>query len=267
MTHWEGEPVAVWMDLWGVPAFEAHDELASTNDRLKEIAGQVAGPHTVVISESQRAGRGRRNAAWHSPAGSGLWMSVLLPELEPSGAYLPLMVGLATARAVDRVASGVEAGLEWPNDVIVKGKKVAGVLCEAVATGRGVVAGIGVNLRAPPGGFPHEIVARAGALEELAGVAVDRGALAGQILRELTLVRGVHGPREPCALDPDGIHTSIPPQLLADLNRRDVLRDRRVVTEQEGPGTARGIDKAGALVLERSDGSRVRVLAGSVRPK
>ena len=260
LSYWEGEPVSVWTDRWGVPVFEAHDELASTNDRLKEIAGQGAGHFSVVISESQSAGRGRRSTAWHSPAGSGLWMSVLLPASSPSVGYLPLIVGLATARAVEQVASVIEAGIEWPNDVLIGGKKVAGVLCEAVrgslaGSGEVVVAGIGVNVRTPPGGFAQDIATRAGSLEESLETPVSRGALSGAILGELMRVT-----------EAGGSHSlALPEQVLAALNRRDVFSNQRVRTEQEGPGIARGILETGALLLERDDGSRVGVVAGSVR--
>ena len=260
LTHWEGEPVSVWTALWGVPVLEAHDELGSTNDRLKKIAEQGAGHFSVVISESQSAGRGRRGTAWHSPARSGLWMSVLLQAPSPSVVYLPLIVGLATARAVEQVAAVIEAGIEWPNDVTIGGKKVAGVLCEAIsgssaASGDVVVAGIGVNVRTPLGGFAPDIRTRAVSLEQSVEAPVSRAALSGAILGELMRVTGSE--------DPQGLTLS--DQVLAALNRRDVFSNQRVRTEQEGPGIARGIVKSGALLLERDDGSRVGVVAGSVR--
>ena len=257
LTHWEGEPVAVWSALWRVPVFEAHDELGSTNDRLKELAGQGAGHFSVVISESQSAGRGRRGDAWHSPAGSGLWMSVLLPAPSPSVAYLPLLVGLVAARAVEQVSSVVLAGIEWPNDVVIAGKKVAGVLCEAVSGSSAdvsevVVAGMGINVRTPLGGFAIDIKTRATSLEESVEAPVSRAALAGALVGELRQATQ-HG------------RVPLPDSVLAALSRRDLFSDRRVHTEQEGPGIARGILDSGALLLERDDGSRVPVVAGSVR--
>ncbi len=260
LTHWEGEPVSVWTDLWSVPVFEAHDELGSTSDRLKEIAGQGAGHFSVVISESQSAGRGRRCATWHSPAGCGLWMSVLLPAPSPSVVYLPLIVGLATARAVEQVAPAIEAGIEWPNDVTIGGKKVAGVLCEAVsdssaASGEVVAAGIGVNVRTPSGGFAPDIASRAASLEESVEAPVSRAALSGAILGELKRVTGAEDPHS----------LPLPERVLAALNRRDAFSNQRVRTEQEGLGIARGILESGALLLERDDGSWVGVVAGSVR--
>ena len=265
LTHWEGEPVSVWTERWAVPLFEAHDELGSTSDRLTEMKGQGARLRSVVVSESQTAGRGRRSATWHSPADSGLWMSVLLPAPSRSVAYLPLMVGLATARAIEQVAPGIDAGIEWPNDIVIAGKKVAGVLCEAAAGSPApsvdsVVAGIGVNVRTPPGGFPADIRERATSLGEAAEARVSRAALAGAIVAELARVIDAGGAGKAY---PYG--RSLSPEVLDALNRRDVLSDQRVDSEQEGPGIARGILESGALLLERDDGSRVGVVAGSVR--
>lgn len=257
LKHWEGESLSVWCAQWGVPVLEAHDELGSTNDRLKKILGQGADHFSVVIAESQSAGRGRQGEVWHSPPGSGLWMSVLLPASRPSVTSLPLIVGLAAARAVERVAPGIEAGIEWPNDVMVGGKKVAGVLCETASgssarSGEGVVAGIGINVRTPAGGFALDIVSRATSLETTVVAPVSRAALAGAVLAELKR-----------ASDPGGLTLS--QEALVDLNCRDVLCGQRVHTEQEGNGIARGIVESGALLLERDDGSRVGVVAGSVR--
>ena len=247
LTHWEGESLSFWSTQWRVPVLEVHDELGSTNDRLKDLSGQGVGHFSVVIAESQIAGRGRRGNTWHSPAGSGLWMSVLLPAPSPSAAYLPLIVGLAAARAVERVASGLEAGIEWPNDVMVRGKKVAGVLCEAVrgvsdSSEEAVVAGIGINVRTPPGGFAPDIVTRATFLEAALGGPVPRAALAGALVGELMR-----------ATDAGGL--GLGEKTLAALNCRDVLSNRRVLTEQEGPGIARGVLASGALLLARQAGS------------
>ena len=265
LTHWEGEPVSVWTVRWGVPVFEAYNELGSTSDRLTEIAAQGAGPGSVIISETQTAGRGRRSTTWHSPADSGLWMSVLLPAPSPSVAYLPLMAGLVTARAIEHLTPGIDAGIEWPNDIVISGKKVAGVLCEAVAGGlspsvESVLVGIGVNVRTPQGGFPADIRDRATSLEDAAEACVSRAALAGMIIAALASVLGTEGMGKAY---PHG--RLLPPQMLKALNRRDVLSDQWVHSEQEGPGIARGILESGALLLEREDGSRVDVVTGSVR--
>jgi len=249
-THWEGEPVRVWATLWSVPLLEVHDVLGSTNDRARELAAAGAPPRSVVLAERQTAGRGRSGTPWHSPAGAGLWLSALLPLAGAVPTHLPLLVGLAAAHAAEAVCPGLEVGIKWPNDVEVGGKKAGGILCEA---GEGaVIAGIGLNVRQRPGEFPEELADRAVSLEAAWGRPVPRGRLVGALLAELAR-RCV--PPIP-ALTADG-HL--------ELVRRDVLRDRRVATQQAGEGVARGIDVDGALLLERPDGERVRVVAGSVR--
>jgi BirA family transcriptional regulator, biotin operon repressor / biotin---[acetyl-CoA-carboxylase] ligase len=251
LAYWEGEPVSVWRDHWAVPGFEAHDELPSTNDRLRAWAEKGADGFSVVVAESQSAGRGRSGSSWYSPPGNGLWMSILLPPLPPRATHLPLLVGVAAARAIDEVAGDVQTGIEWPNDLIVDGRKVGGILCEGV--GRWVVAGVGINVRNPAGGFPPEIAERAGAVEELAGRGVSRGALGTRLITELR------------SLAPKG-GASLHDAVLAELSDRDTLLGVAVVTDQEGEGVARGIASDGSLVLERRDGSRVPIVAGGVRP-
>lgn len=249
-THWEGEPVAVWTRLWQVPVLEVHDVLGSTNDRARVLAAEGAPPLSVVIAERQTAGRGRSGSSWHSPAEAGLWLSTLLPLGGAVPPHLPLLVGLAAARAIEAVCAGLQVGLKWPNDVEVAGRKAGGILCEAGE--RAVIAGIGLNVRQRPGDFPEALHGRAVSLEEASRAPVERPALARALLAELAGT---------CA----GTVPSLTDGTLAELARRDVLRDRRVATDQAGEGVARGIDVDGALLIERPDGTRVRVMAGSVR--
>jgi BirA family biotin operon repressor/biotin-[acetyl-CoA-carboxylase] ligase len=249
LTHWDGEPVQVWARIWRADLVEAHDVLGSTNDRVKELAAAGAGPFSVVIAEEQTAGRGRGGATWHSPPGAGLWLSVLLPCPHGAPPHLPLAVGVAAARAAEQACPGVSVGIKWPNDLQLGERKLGGVLCES-AHGA-VVAGVGLNLRFPAEGLPEEISARATALESPGSGRVSPGGLATGLLHELH------------ALLPRG--GSMAPDLHKELERRDVLSGRPIWTQQAGNGTGRGIDPGGALLLERADGERVRVVAGSVR--
>ncbi len=252
LTHWGGEPVATLRELWGVPTVEAYERLSSTNDRAKELAAEPGHTFAVVVANQQTAGRGRRGASWHSPPGSGLWMSVVLPSAP--ALHLPLLVGLAAAQAIDGLEPterSVRVGIEWPNDLVVGSRKLGGILCEGA--GDAAVAGIGINVRTPAGGFPEELTGRATSLEEQGAKAMSHNTLCGLIVSALERLLARPSPR-------------LEPEVLADLRARDALADRPVLTEEHGPGTARGIEADGALVLERPDGSRVRVLAGSVRP-
>lgn len=250
LTHWEGEPVSVWERMLEVPRLEVHDVIGSTNDRARELAREGAQPFTTVVAVEQTEGRGRTGAHWHSPPGAGLWMSVLLPLTGPVPAHLPLLVGLAAARAAETVCPELAVGLKWPNDLELAGRKAGGVLCERAEAS--VVAGVGLNVRQRAGDFPVELAGRAISLETACRHPVSMGALASAL---------VSGLRAECS-EPTA---SLPGALREELLARDVLRDRRVLSQQAGTGVARGIDRDGALLIERADGGRVRVLAGSVK--
>lgn len=250
-SHWAGEPIPVWERRWGIPLLEAHDRLGSTNDRIRALAVGGARPFSVVIAEAQTSGRGRGGSRWHSPPGLGLWMSVLLPG-EPEGRppLTPLLVGLAVARAIRHVRSDLLPGIKWPNDVLIGGRKVSGILCEGTPGGD-TVAGLGVNVHGSRDDLPPEIRSRATTLEAEVGGEVRRTELAGAVVRQLRSL-----------LDPP------PPRLEGALAREvqdlDVLRGRtvRISTGERGRGA--GIDPDGALVVRDPEGRVRRIVSGSV---
>lgn len=127
-----------------------YEETDSTNSRAKEWAKQGALDGSIVIADKQCAGRGRNGKVWTSPSGVGIWMSIILrPLLEAQElAPLTLITGLAMCEAIEEV-TGVETKIKWPNDLVVKDKKLCGILCEMQATQKGVqhvIVGIGVNV-------------------------------------------------------------------------------------------------------------------------
>ncbi len=250
LARWEGLPVQEWMERWGVPHVEVHDALGSTNDRARELADAGATPFTVVIAVEQTAGRGRGGSSWHSAPGAGLWLSTLLPLAGVPPPYLPLLMGLSAAAALEHVAPMLHVGVKWPNDLEIDGGKVGGVLCEY---GRGsAIAGIGLNVSQTREDFPPDVSARAVSLEMMGAGRVSVAALAGALLRQLR-------ERGECGRWP------FPAEAREELAARDVMRDRAVRTQQAGDGLARGIDADGALLLDQEGGRRVRVIAGSVR--
>jgi BirA family biotin operon repressor/biotin-[acetyl-CoA-carboxylase] ligase len=242
---WQGKEPHAWAEAWGVALVEAYPRIGSTNDRAMELAAAGEGALAVVIAEEQTAGRGRRGARWWSPPGSGLWMSVVLPVQRPAP-HASLLVGLAVAEAIEAVAVEVRVGIKWPNDLMIRGGKVGGILCESA--GAAVVAGIGINLRSLGTTPAMALAYRATSLEAESGKSLAAAELAESIVRRLKA--------RPLVLD--GAATGA-------LAARDALLGARVETEEHGAGVARGIDSSGALVLERPDGSRVTVVAGSVR--
>ena len=164
---------------------EVLDTTGSTNAVAAEHARAGAPGGLVVVAESQTAGRGRLDRTWVSPPRAGLTLSVLLrPELPPEQwPWLPLLTGVAVATAV-REQAGVQAALKWPNDVLVGGRKVCGVLVEVAAPGAAVL-GIGLNVTTRADELPHD-----GATSlQLAGASTtDRGVLLRAVLRSLTVV-------------------------------------------------------------------------------
>jgi BirA family biotin operon repressor/biotin-[acetyl-CoA-carboxylase] ligase len=173
---------ALAADGWRVEVLE---QAGSTNAVVAEraAAGEAAG--LVVVAEQQLIGRGRLDRVWVSPPRAGLTFSVLLrPSLPPAQwAWLPLLAGVAVAQAVHAQAK-VDVALKWPNDVLIAGRKTAGLLAEAVAPG-GLVVGIGLNVTTTRAELPRDD-ATSLRLEDAA--TTDRDTLLRAILRELSSV-------------------------------------------------------------------------------
>ncbi|MGE0161191.1 MAG: biotin--[acetyl-CoA-carboxylase] ligase [Gemmatimonadales bacterium] len=242
---WQGKEPGAWAEAWAVPVVEIYESIGSTNDRALDLAASVGGALAVVIADEQTAGRGRRGARWHSPPGGGLWMSLVLPSPRPSP-HASLLVGLAVAEAIEALAPEIRVGIKWPNDLMVRGGKLGGILCES--TGAAIVAGIGINVRALGTTPATSLAYRATSLEVECGKSFATSDLAGCIVERLK-----------------GRSWGLDAEVSEALAGRDALLGAAVETEEHGAGVARGIDRSGALILERPDGSRVRVVAGSVR--
>ncbi|MCC6224356.1 MAG: biotin--[acetyl-CoA-carboxylase] ligase [Thermoleophilia bacterium] len=201
----------------------------------------------VAVCEKQTAGRGRLGRTWQAPAGEALLCSVLLrPPPERAAAELSLLGGLAVARLVEG-ALGSPAGVKWPNDVLVRGHKVAGVLAEGVAGA--VVLGIGLNVNQSEASLPAPARVPAASLRTLDGVERDRVPLLAGLLAELERAYDAWRERGLAA-----VH--------AELSRRDVLAGQRVRVGSAA-GVAAGLDATGALLLD-TDGGRLAITSGDV---
>jgi len=251
---WQGRTTDSWAAELGVPRLELHDELTSTNDRLRALAQGGGTPaFTVVVAGAQSKGRGRMGRQWHSPPDSGLWLSVLVRDgSDGFPGLLPLAVGVAVARSLERLVADPVA-LKWPNDILIGDRKVAGILCETVGEpGEGIVVGIGVNLRAPEGGLPPNLAAGVEFLEDVSGLPMAEPAVARLLLGELgRWVRPV-----PVRLEG---------RLLAEWECRDCLRGKPVILEDGTGGMASGVRSDGALGVTLADGRELDVRAGGVR--
>jgi BirA family biotin operon repressor/biotin-[acetyl-CoA-carboxylase] ligase len=217
------------------------DVVGSTNDWARALAAAGAPEGTVCLAEEQTAGRGRRGRSWLSPRG-GLYGSLLLrPPLPPAALpRLTLMVAVAAAEAI-----GPAAAIKWPNDLLVAGRKVGGILCELTADDErmaSVVVGIGINVAAAP------------PLPTAGCVGGDRLQLCRALLGHLDdaydrLLRGRW------------------PELLARWRQRSCTLGRDVVAvgpEGEVRGVAEDVDEDGALLLRAPDGTLRRLLGGEV---
>jgi BirA family biotin operon repressor/biotin-[acetyl-CoA-carboxylase] ligase len=207
----------------------------STNDRARELA-QAGAPHgTLVTAGEQSAGRGRQGRSWSAPAGSALLMSLVFRDVP---ALLPLAAGLAVAEA-----AGPAALVKWPNDVLVDGRKVAGILAEGRPHEGWAVLGIGLNVAVRIEDLPPELHETAGTL----------GLPASEL--EPTLARVLAALERTVALDASA--------LLDAYRARDALRGNAIAWA-DGSGRAAGIDGAGRLVVELAGGGRTALGAGEV---
>jgi BirA family biotin operon repressor/biotin-[acetyl-CoA-carboxylase] ligase len=156
----------------------------STNDVAWQCAVNPEMDGLVVVADEQSAGRGRLGHAWSAKAEQSVLMSVLLRGgAEGDGDRLTMLAGLAVAAGIEAAAPGVAARIKWPNDILIGGRKAAGILVER--RGGWVVVGVGVNVMQAAGDFPEEVAERAVSLYQATGRAVDRLRVAAAVVREL----------------------------------------------------------------------------------
>lgn len=144
---------------------ELKRKVSSTNLIMKEKAQTGAEEFSVLIASEQTAGRGRLGRTFHSPKGTGIYMSILLaPEKDRNSLLITVDTAVCVARVLEKL-TGDKALIKWVNDIYIKGRKVCGILAERV--GDKIVLGIGINVFSPKRGFPDDIKDRAGALFEV----------------------------------------------------------------------------------------------------
>jgi BirA family biotin operon repressor/biotin-[acetyl-CoA-carboxylase] ligase len=163
------------------------DAIGSTNDVAERLASHGAGDGTIVLADLQTAGRGRLGRTWFSPPGAGLYASVVARTATwgaPAFALMTLTAGVALAEAV-RACTHLPVDIKWPNDLVVGGRKLAGILTEASGTGTldHAVIGFGINLRSVA--YPPEIADRATSIEAELGRPVERGLVLAECVASL----------------------------------------------------------------------------------
>jgi BirA family biotin operon repressor/biotin-[acetyl-CoA-carboxylase] ligase len=215
----------------------------------------------VVVAGEQTAGRGRLDRRWISPAGAGIYLSLVLrPPLDTCWSLLPLMAALAVHDALLNCC-GLETDIKWPNDILAHGRKLCGILAETLetSTGRAVVMGIGINLTADA--IPTELAVTATSVQDLLGEKPDAEELLQALLSAL-LARY------------DSFQTVSGPVAIRDdwTSRSSYATGKRVNVACAGEafaGTTRGLEGDGALRVETNAGEIRIVRAGdvtSVRP-
>ncbi|MGO8928618.1 MAG: biotin--[acetyl-CoA-carboxylase] ligase [Limisphaerales bacterium] len=233
-------------------------ETTSTNDVIEKLAHDGVKEGVVVFAESQTGGRGRLGRKWMSPAKRGLWFSVLLrPDLRPQEATR-LTVASATAlrRAIES-QTGLRPEIKWPNDILIHGRKVAGILTELSAEldhVKYVVLGIGVDVNLSQADFPAELRKLATSLKTELGKAVSRPELAVAILRELDrdYARLASGQFAAVADEWEEHGTTIGQEVTIRTG------DRRI------RGRAESLGEDGALLLRTEHGHLERIIGGDV---
>ena len=225
----------------------------STNRRARQLAAEGAPHGTLVIADEQTAGRGRRGRGWISPAGEGVFMSLILrPQSHPSEvARLSMQTALAVALSIAQT-TGLDARIKWPNDIVCGGRKVCGMLLEMNAdeqTVHDVVAGVGINVHQTA--FAPEIAQSASSLDLLCGESVSRAALVRAFLEAfeaadaLTARGGLMDAYRACS---------------ATLGQRVQV----IAPAGSFTGTALAVTDSGSLIVEDEEGQRREVLAADV---
>jgi BirA family biotin operon repressor/biotin-[acetyl-CoA-carboxylase] ligase len=248
------EPVVSW-------TVRRVERTGSTNADVAAAARDGAAEGLALVADHQAAGRGRLGRVWETPPGAALTVSFLLRPVEVAAARWPLLTllaGVAVVDALQEVAPGVRAALKWPNDVVVGGAKLAGILAERIDTpaGPAAVVGIGLNLRQRAGA---DLVAGATSLVALGATDPDRdavlGVLAERLGRRYVAWRAAGGPDSDADL------------MLAYRRRCDTL-GRAVRAELPGGTSVQGravdVDSTGRLVIGTRAGSTTAVSAGDV---
>lgn len=233
---------------------EVYDMIDSTNARAVALARAEAPAPTLILAGGQTAGRGRGTRSFFSPAGVGIYLSLLLrPRIAAESlSLLTPLAAVATAEAIEAM-TGTPVGIKWVNDLWIREKKICGILTEGAFRTDGSLAwaviGIGVNVG--PTAFPPEIARVAGSISDLTGTSPDRDELTLAILTSLC----AHLAHFPAGVQLDGYR------------RRSIL-DGRDVTVSRGPETFTAhvlrIDEGGALRLRLASGEEISLSSGEI---
>lgn len=232
-------------------------ETATTNADAKRLIEEGEPHGTLVVADSQTQARGRRGRSWETEAGTSVYMTIgLKPDFTPEKAsMLTLVMALAVSEAIHEI-TGLDAGIKWPNDIVVNRKKICGILTEMSMEAdciRSVVIGVGINTNQQS--FPEEIKATATSLLLEKGEKVSRAELIMAVMKHFEYDYELFTQKEELSLFKDAYE------------KRLVNRNKKVrVLDPKGEfeGVAEGITETGELLVRTEDGSLTKVYAGEV---
>lgn len=260
------EAVAAFLPETRMDGVRVFDSVDSTNTVLKGLAADGAPGGTVVMADHQSGGRGRRGRSFVSPAGVGIYLSYLFRP-ESGFGQLAALTGWAAVAAADAIqkACGVEPRIKWVNDLLVHGKKISGILTEAIAgvgssAVEACVIGIGVNVNDAPGDFPPELAEIATSLSmESGGKQFCRGRLAAEIIAALDGVQA--------KWPGDGYYLRRYRELGATAGSRIAAYPQMIENGGGRTGTALAVNDDFSLKVEFDDGSVENLGSGEVSVK
>ena len=246
-------------EVMGRPLYY-YDVTGSTNVDVKRLADEGATEGTLVVADRQTQGRGRRGRSWESPSGHSAYFTLLLrPAFAPEKAsMLTLLMAHSVALAIERIA-GHETMIKWPNDIVMNGKKVCGILTEMTMEAEymsHVVIGVGINVNQPSTEtFPEEVREHAASVFMISGRKVQRAQLVGLIMEQFEADYNAfcNCLDLTCILDSYQAH-------LVNMGKQVRVLDPK----GEYQGTAEGINEVGELLVRMEDGTVRKVYAGEV---
>ena len=234
------------------------DAIDSTNDYALKLAKEGAKEGTVVLSESQSKGKGRLGRSWFSPSGANIYLSIILRPQMPTS-QIPLLTfaaAIAVAKAI-RNAANLDADIKWPNDILIRGKKVAGILSEMGAEKDKVnfaIVGIGINVNLDKKDIPLELIDKATSIKIESNSLIDRTNLICRIIENLEEWYNL--------FERKGIN-----DIIKEWKRLAITIGRDVKVQSGNSfveGRAVDIDENGALLIKDRDGIIQRVLSGDI---
>ena len=235
------------------------DVVDSTQNELRLLAERGAEEGTLVIAEQQTSGRGRMGRSWVSPAGKGIWMSLLLrpPVPLPLTPQLTLLAAVALSRAISQQLPALEIGIKWPNDLLVDGKKISGILLESAAEDERlnyIIVGMGISANLEAEDYSEELLSKAISLKMASGQTVDRSGLIAAVLEQFEQLYKLY------------LEQGFGPIRTLWEARSVTLGKRTELYTPQGTvvGVPLGLDDMGGLRIELPDGSARTIYSAEV---